>query len=77
LNDLWKYDFNTNEWTWVSGNTTVNQPAVYGQIGVPHPNNVPGSRRGGCMWESDNGTLWLFGGQGISPNGVNGTFKLL
>jgi hypothetical protein len=59
------------------GLTALNQPAVYGQIGVPHPNNVPGSRYGGCMWESDNGTLWIFGGYGKSPNGNNGIFQLL
>jgi hypothetical protein len=72
LNDLWKYDLNTNEWTWISGSKQIGQYAVYGEKGVPHPNNVPGSRYGGCMWEDDNGALWIFGGRGNSPNGVYG-----
>jgi hypothetical protein len=72
LNDLWKYDLSTNEWTWISGSSTPDQLAVYGQIGVPHPNNVPGSKYAGCMWEADNGALWIFGGYGRSPNGNTG-----
>jgi len=60
-------------WTWVSGSKELNQPAVYEEIGVPHPNNVPGSRYNGCLWEAKNGVLWLFGGYGISPDGNEGT----
>jgi hypothetical protein len=75
LNDLWKYDFGTNMWTWISGSSATYQPAVYGEIGVPDPNNVPGSRYSGCLWEADNGALWTFGGYGKSPNGNTGIFK--
>lgn len=77
LNDLWKFDFNTNEWTWMSGGTTINLPASYVQVGVPNSNNVPGSRHGGCMWEDSNGNLWLFGGYGRAPNGNTGIFSPL
>ena len=44
LNDLWRYDPVTNQWTWVSGANTINQPGVYGTKGVPAAANVPGGR---------------------------------
>jgi len=72
LSDLWNYNTITNEWTWVSGPTSLEQPAHYGEIGVPHPDNNPGARYGGCMWEDDDGSLWIFGGYGRSPNGLTG-----
>ncbi len=30
LNDLWEYYPSTNEWAWMGGNSTVDQPGVYG-----------------------------------------------
>ena len=59
-------------WTWINGSKQVDQLAVYIAKGVPHPDNVPGSREGGCLWEDNNGALWLFGGYGIAPNGYYG-----
>jgi len=44
LNDLWKFD-GTN-WTWVSGSDLINQPGVYGHMGVASPSNAPGARYG-------------------------------
>jgi beta-lactamase regulating signal transducer with metallopeptidase domain len=35
FNDLWKYSPLANQWTWVSGNNTVNVTGVYGTKGVP------------------------------------------
>jgi hypothetical protein len=77
LNDLWKFDFNTNEWTWISGGNETDHKAVYEQQGVPHPDNVPGSRYGECMWEDDNGALWIYGGYGYSPSGLGGILNFL
>lgn len=54
LQDLWKYDLNTNQWTWVSGSKAINQPSFYHQVGVPHADNIPAARYGGCMWEATN-----------------------
>jgi hypothetical protein len=42
FNDLWQFD--GQEWTWVSGNDQPNQEGVYGEKGVPDSNNVPGGR---------------------------------
>ena len=69
LNDLWKYDPVANQWTWVSGNSTVpgpllGQPGVYGTLGAPSPNNVPSGREIGAEWTDKAGNFWLFGGWG-------------
>ena len=40
LNDLWKYDPVTNEWTWVKGNQQAAQLPVYGIQGVSDPANT-------------------------------------
>lgn len=66
LNDLWKYDFNTNMWTWVSGSNSTGKNGKSAGKGVPDPNNMPGARYSGCLWEADDGALWLFGGFGFT-----------
>jgi N-acetylneuraminic acid mutarotase len=65
LNDLWKFDPVTVEWTWVSGTDSSNQPGVYGTKGVADPSNCPGAREGAVSWFDSQGNLWLFGGVGI------------
>jgi len=67
--DMWKYDPQTNLWTWMKGPGVTGQGGVYGTLKVPDSANNPGNR-----WEvatgwtstdtSGNGTLWLFGGSG-------------
>lgn len=67
--DLWKYDITANEWTWMSGDTLINQPAVYGTMGVPSALNNPGVRREiGSSWVDANGKFWLYGGGGTIPS---------
>jgi len=66
LNDLWRYDPTTNNWTWMKGSSTVNQSGVYGTRGVPNVENTPGARRGAVSWTDSYGKLWLFGGYGYS-----------
>jgi hypothetical protein len=71
--DLWKYDIATNEWTWVKGPNTPNQPGIYGIQGVPDANNNPGSRHEtSATWIDDQNNLWMFGGYGYDKNGVIG-----
>jgi N-acetylneuraminic acid mutarotase len=62
LNDLWKYDSSTSQWTWVKGAKTANQSGIYGQQGIPAPSNVPGAREETVSWTDGSGRLWLFGG---------------
>ncbi|MFT3694047.1 MAG: kelch repeat-containing protein [Kofleriaceae bacterium] len=81
LDDLWKYDPTAGEWTWVSGVTTVTAsnsggaagvPGVYGTKGTASATNVPGGREQLATWVDAQGTLWMFGGEGIDVNGVTG-----
>lgn len=62
LNDLWKYDPSTGEWTWMSGSDTVEQLGIYGTLGTPAPGNVPGARIWAVGRVDQTGNLWLFGG---------------
>jgi len=65
LNDLWEFTPTTKEWTWVSGSNSGNASGVYGTLGVPSANNVPGARVGAVSWTDRSGNFWLFGGSGI------------
>ena len=69
LNDLWKYDPTTLEWTWVSGSNIGNQAGIYGTKGTAAPSNVPGGRDSSVSWIDSNGKLWLFGGAGLFSSG--------
>ena len=69
LNDLWRFNPSTLEWTWMGGTSTVpsagSVPGVYGTLGIPAVGNVPGSREDAVSWTDHNGNLWLFGGDGF------------
>ncbi len=47
LNDLWKYTPATNQWTWISGDSTTGLASVYGIKGTASPDNKPGGRYAG------------------------------
>ncbi|NTV80624.1 MAG: hypothetical protein HGA24_04285, partial [Candidatus Aminicenantes bacterium] len=72
LNDLWKYDPDSDRWTWVSGSSYGGQPGSYGTKGIAASTNVPGSRYGAVTWIDPGGRLWLFGGVGIAVEGESG-----
>lgn len=44
LNDLWRYDPVSGQWTWMSGANVDSQAGVYGSLGTPAAGNVPGAR---------------------------------
>jgi hypothetical protein len=67
LNDLWKFD--GANWTWVSGDSKVNQRGDYGTKGVAADTNKPGTRYGSVSWIDSKGNLWLFGGHGYAGTG--------
>ena len=70
LNDLWKYT--AGEWTWMGGSDLTVQQGIYGMLGVPSANNIPGSRFGAVSWIDSAGNFWLFGGISIDSNGRAG-----
>jgi hypothetical protein len=67
LNDLWKYDPNTNMWTWMKGASNVNAISEYGIQGIPALINDPGARDRSVSWTDIAGNLWLFGGWSFNP----------
>ena len=71
LNDLWKYDTSTNQWTWVKGDNTIDKIGIYGVKNVASATNKPGSRDEFISWTDNSGNFWLFGGFGwdVSTNG--------
>jgi hypothetical protein len=60
LNDLWVYDPATDEWTWMSGDSTNLSPAVFGVKGIPDSKNHPASMAGAAYWTDKNGNFWLY-----------------
>jgi hypothetical protein len=71
LNDLWKYNTSTGQWTWVSGGGATglaNQNGVYGSQQAAAASNVPGSRWSAVGWADASGNLWFFGGWGYASS---------
>ena len=71
LNDLWKFDLLTSQWTWVSGSDSPNQNGTYGTKNTKDSTNVPGARSDGVSWTDSFGNHWLFGGEGFGSIGRN------
>lgn len=72
LSDLWMYDPTNNQWTWVSGNNTLDQPGLYGTQGTGSPSNIPGGNSGAGTWVDSTGKFWLFGGTGYDSTAALG-----
>ncbi len=64
LNDLWKYDPSTSEWTWITGSKAVNQVGDLSDLGTRYLTNNPGGREYSAGWIDSSGRLWLLGGKG-------------
>jgi gliding motility-associated-like protein len=62
LNDLWKYDPLSNNWTWMKGSDSLYAIGSRGLQGVPSPGNEPSGRDVYSTWKDSKGNLWLFGG---------------
>lgn len=72
LNDLWRYDITTSQWTWLGGSDAADQPGAYGGPGVTAAEVAPGGRSGAVSWAGMDGTLYLFGGEGYDACAVYG-----
>ncbi len=72
LNDLWRYVPAAQEWTWVSGASSINQSGIFGVQGTASTSNVPGARDSAVSWIDSSGNLWLFGGNGLDATGNQG-----
>lgn len=71
LNDLWKYNIENNQWTWVSGDNIADQSSIYGAKGIPAAGNKPGGRQSTVCWTDNSGNFWLFGGWGYHATGTD------
>ena len=70
-NDTWKYNTNTNEWTWMHGPNGFDDPGNYGTLGVSSPSNVPPARACYSKFKSTDGGYYIFGGTTF----MGGTFN--
>jgi hypothetical protein len=71
LNDLWKFNIASGQWTWVSGGATTglaNQVGVYGTQQTAAAGNVPGARWSTAGFADASGNLWVFGGWGYGSS---------
>jgi N-acetylneuraminic acid mutarotase len=75
LNDLWKYNIASGEWTWVSGSNAAGQAGTYGTLQMPASGNVPGARDTAVSWIDSSGNLWLFGGEFTNSVGTTVYFN--
>jgi N-acetylneuraminic acid mutarotase len=77
LNDLWKFNPSTNQWTCIKNSSPMksptlgfgNRPGLYGTLGSPGSGNTPGGRNLSATWIDNAGHFWLFGGYGADANG--------
>jgi N-acetylneuraminic acid mutarotase len=69
LNDLWVYDPTTNNWKWISGADTINQPTS-----TLFFNTIPGARAN-AVSALLAGKLIVFGGYGIDLNSAFGNLN--
>ena len=69
LNDLWRYDRSTGDWTWMKGASSFGQAGIYGTLGTAAVTNTPGARHSGVSFVDFLGHLWLFGGRGTDAAG--------
>ncbi len=72
MNDLWKFNPTTNEWTWISGSNVFGQVGTYGTKGQPSVSNNPGARTNAVEWLDADGNFWLFSGTGMDSTGTEG-----
>ncbi|MEO5673748.1 MAG: kelch repeat-containing protein [Chitinophagales bacterium] len=63
MNDLWRFNPSTYEWTWMKGSDISLQPGVYGTQGVADSANTPGAREETTAnWADNQNNLWMYGG---------------
>ncbi|MCW3124503.1 MAG: Kelch repeat type 2-containing protein [Bacteroidetes bacterium] len=61
-NNVWKFDINTNHWTWMSGSGEIDSFYSYGNINVESASNRPKARCSYSHWQDDNDNFYIWGG---------------
>eukprot|EP01116_Phalansterium_solitarium_P010525 TRINITY_DN2539_c0_g1_i3.p2 TRINITY_DN2539_c0_g1~~TRINITY_DN2539_c0_g1_i3.p2 ORF type:complete len:277 (+),score=63.87 TRINITY_DN2539_c0_g1_i3:86-916(+) len=62
LADMWQFNTDDEQWTFVGGTNAASFPGVYGTQRTPSANNIPKGRSKGMTWTDGAGDLWLYGG---------------
>ncbi len=66
LNDLWRFDPEALQWTWMAGSSSAAQLGTFGTQGVAAGGNTPSAITAPVTWTDSSGNLWLFGGYGYA-----------
>lgn len=67
LNDLWKYNLESNQWIWLKGDFSKDSLGYYGERYIASPRNVPGARTGASLsFDMAGQLLFVFGGLGYT-----------
>ncbi len=66
LNDIWKYNISSGQWTWVKGSNLPNQVAVTGTATIPSATIFPGGRRHSVVWSDNTDFVYIQGGYGYT-----------
>jgi hypothetical protein len=75
LNDLWRYDPASNQWTWVAGSDLADQPGNYAVKNAADLSNAPGGRYYAASGLDAGGRFWLWGGGGLDSVRDEGTLN--
>lgn len=68
LNDLFLFDTNSLQWTWVHGTGAVDNAGIFpGTVDTESPENLPAGRRSAAFTIDRNDMIWIFGGQSSPP----------
>ena len=69
INDLWRFNPSSKEWTWMGGRNGPNWKGVYGKLGVPSTTNMPGGRYDTMAWADESDNFWIFSGNSTGDVG--------
>lgn len=75
FNDLWKYDPNTNQWTFMKGDMVLNGLGNYGVKGVEAPSNLPPARLSYTKWKALDGSFYIFAGGDFNNVNYNDVWR--
>jgi hypothetical protein len=76
INDLWRYNIATGEWTWMGGDVFPGDLGAYFEQGPSTFPNYPSNKEAATGCASDSGKFWLFGGTGSVGGVMNDLWKL-
>jgi N-acetylneuraminic acid mutarotase len=71
LNDVWKFDLSSLQWTWMKGTNLIDKYGVYGTKNISATTNLPGGRLNPLSWTNHKGDFYLMAGFGYATKGIN------